>query len=89
MRLPNLIKRPASADTTTLARLSEEPFPTSDQILLCSFSGDLAGERTVQELRDSLLAAGFARRVTRHLIHISPLLTRSSKVGYRLKPLER
>ena len=89
MRLPNLITRPAAPDTTTLARLSEQPFPTSDQVLLCSFSDDLAGERTVQELRDSLLAAGFAARVTRHLIRISPVLRRSSKGRYQLKPLER
>ena len=88
MRLPNLITRPVAPDTTTLARLLGDPFPTSDQVLLCSFWGDLAGERTVQELRDSLLAAGFAARVTRHLIRISPLLRRSSKGCYQLKPLE-
>jgi hypothetical protein len=86
MRLPNLTARPAAPDAT-LARLSKQPFPTSDQVLLCTFRDDLAGERTVQELRNSLLAAGFAARVTRHLIRISPVLRESSKGGYQLKPL--
>ena len=86
MRLPNLTARHAAPDAT-LAQLSEQPFPTSDQVLLCSFPDDLAGERTVQELRDSLLAAGFAARETRHLIRICPVLRRSSKGRYQLKPL--
>lgn len=85
MRPMSLTTRPAAPDTT-LARLSEQPFPTSDQVLLCSFRNDLAGDRTIQELRDSLLAAGFPARVTRHLIRISPVLRRSSKGRYQLKP---
>jgi hypothetical protein len=89
MRLPNLLTRPPTPHPTTLAQLVEEPFPTSDQVLLCSFGGDLAGERTTQQLRNCLLAAGFAARVTRHLIRISPLLRRSSKGRYQLQPLER
>ena len=88
MRLPNLLTRPPAPHPTTLAQLMKEPFPTSDQVLLCSFGGDLAGERTAQQLRNSLLAAGFAARVTRHLIRISPLLRQSSKGRYQLQPLE-
>ncbi|MGZ4618985.1 MAG: hypothetical protein ACXV3F_09750 [Frankiaceae bacterium] len=73
----------------TLSRLSKQPFPTSDQVLLCSFGADLAGERSVPELREFLRAAGFAAPVTRHLIRISPVLCRSAKGRYRLKPFER
>jgi hypothetical protein len=87
MRLMNLTTRPATPDTT-LARLSHQPFPTSDQVLLCGFRDDPAGERTVRELRDSLLAAGFPARVTRHLIRISPVLISSSKGRYQLKPFD-
>ena len=86
MRTPNPTQQRTAPDPT-LRRLSEQPFPTSDQVLLCSFGLDLAGQRTVQELRDSLRAAGFAARVTRHLIRISPVLCRASKGRYRLKPL--
>jgi|NGEPerStandDraft_6_1074524.scaffolds.fasta_scaffold37435_1 hypothetical protein len=75
--------------TTTLEQCLEEPFLTSGQVLLCSLGGDLAGEQTAQQLRGALLAAGFAAGVTRHLIRVSPLLRRSSKGRYQLRPLER
>jgi hypothetical protein len=72
--------------STTLEQCIEDMFPTSNQVLLCSFGGDLAGEQTAQQLRDALLGAGFAARVTRHLIRASPLLRRSSRDGYQLRP---
>ena len=65
-----------------------EWFPTSDQVLLGSFGVDLDGERTSRQLRDGLLAAGFASAAARHLIRVSPLLRRSSRGSYRIRPFE-
>ena len=63
----------------------EQPFPTSDLILLCSFGLDPAAERTAKQLHRELLTGGFSARMTRHLIRASPLLRRSSRSCYRLR----
>lgn len=91
-RAPRASQEPLALSTAPhisgLAHLAEAPFPTSDQVLLCSVGDNLAGERTAQQLRESLRDAGFPARVTRHLIRLSPLLRRCSKGRYQLRPLE-
>jgi hypothetical protein len=72
----------------SLAEYLDQPFPTSDHVLLCSFGLDLRGERTRQQLRAVLRSAGFPGPVTRHLIGISPLLRRGSKGRYRLREFQ-
>jgi hypothetical protein len=67
----------------------EQHFPTSDQVLLCSFGGNLTGEQTTRQLRGALVAAGFLAQLTHHLIRVSPLLRRSSKGCHQLRPFER
>lgn len=73
----------------TLEHYQDQPFPTSDQVLLCSFGLDLDGERSTRQLRLALLAAGFPGAGTGHLIGISPLLRRSSRRSYRLRKFQR
>jgi hypothetical protein len=66
----------------------DQPFPISDQVLLCSFDLDLRGHRTTQQLRHALIAAGFLPRATDHLIRVSRLLRRSSRGCYQLRPFQ-
>jgi hypothetical protein len=82
-------RRPRDPRTATLEQYLEQQFPTSDQVLLCSFGGDLTGEQTTRQLRDALCAAGLMAQVTHHLIRVSPLLRRSSKGCHQLRPFER
>lgn len=90
MRPPILLaRRPVHTRASTLAKHLQPQFPVSDQVLLCSFGGDLTGEQTTRQLRDALVAAGFRARTARHLIRVSPLLRRSTKGWYRLRPFER
>lgn len=70
-------------------KYGEPRFPVADQVLLCSFGGDFTGEQTTRQLCDALVAAGFLPRTARHLIRASPLLRRSFKGWYRLRPFER
>jgi hypothetical protein len=47
MRPLNLSRRrPHDPRTATLEQYLEQHFPTSDQVLLCSFGGNLTGEQT-------------------------------------------
>jgi hypothetical protein len=80
--------RTGSAQATTLEPYLDTPFPTSDYVLLCSFTQNPTNEQTPQQLRAALLAAGFSPQVTRHLIHVSPLIHRCSNGRYRLRPHE-
>ncbi len=67
----------------------DQPFPMSDLVLLCSFASDLRGYRTSQHLRHALITAGFLPRLTGHLISVSPLLRRSSRGCYELRPFQQ
>ena len=71
----------------TTGRQVEESFSTSDQVLLCCFGRDLTGERTYEQLRRALLAAGFTGSLARHLVRVSPLLHRAAAGCYRLQKL--
>lgn len=65
----------------------EQTFPTADAVLLCLFGMDLHGERSAPELQRALLDAGYPLQMTGHLIRSSPLLYRSGKRRYRLRPV--
>jgi len=78
--------RPDDRQAAALLKHVDQPFPTADQVLLCSFDSDLRGHRTTRELRHALIAAGFLPRATQHLIHVSPLLRRCSRGRYELQP---
>jgi hypothetical protein len=68
-----------------LAHYLEQTFPAADAVLLCFFGVDQQGERSTRELQRALFDAGFALRMTRHLIRSSPLLCRSGKQRYRMR----
>jgi len=76
---------PSRQTAQPLQQYMDQPFRTSDHVLLCSFGLDLAAERTTKQLRRALLAAGFPGPATGHLIRNSPLLQRSSRRCYRLQ----
>ena len=80
------IQRVLTPGTTSLDQHPGEPFPESDHVLLCSFGVHLHGEQTIRQLRDALHTAGFLRRVTGHLVRISPVLRRSSRGRYQIRP---
>lgn len=74
-----------AGEKTSLKRLEPE-FPTAaDLILLCSFREDLDGERTYDQLRDSLVAEGFRAPLARYVIRSSAILHRVSRSCYRLR----
>ena len=82
------IPRPPARQEVTLERYLEQPFPTADRILLCSFGPDLTGKRAHKELSIALHRAGFPSPLARHLIRVSPLLHRAPKRCYYLRKTE-
>jgi hypothetical protein len=76
---------PSTLAAQPLQQYLDQPFRTSDHVLLCSFGVDLAAERTTRQLRRALVAAGFPGPACGYLIRISPLLQRSSRRCYRLQ----
>ena len=71
-----------------LKQYAGQPIPTSDHVLLCCFGSELTGERTYRQLRRALLQAGFTGLLARHIITMSPCLSRDAKGAYRLRKLE-
>jgi hypothetical protein len=67
----------------------EESFSTPDQVLLCFFGPDLTGERTYEQLRGALVAAGFTGTLARHVIRVSPLLRRAGRGRYHIQECRR
>ena len=65
-----------------------QPIPTSDQVLLCCFGSELTGARSNHQLREALLQAGFTGPLARHVINMSPCLSRQANGTYRLRELE-
>ena len=74
--------------TEPLEQYVDQPFRTSDYVMLCSFGLDLAATRTCRQLRRALVAAGFPGAGTGHLIRTSPLLGRNSRRSYRLREFQ-
>ena len=81
-------QRVLTPGTTSLDQHLGEPFPESDHVLLCSFGVHLHGEQTIRQLCEALHTAGFPRQVTRHLVRLSPLLRRSARGRYQIRPFE-
>ena len=73
----------------TLRPYLEQPFPSSDLVLLCSFDSDLDTECTARQLHRELLTAGFRGALARHLIRVSPVLRRTSTGYYRIQQFRR
>ena len=76
-----------SSTTSLLAHLGE-PISEADRVLLCSFGVHPDAEQTIRQLCDALLSAGFTTRMTRHLVRKSPVLRRSARGRYRIRPFE-
>jgi hypothetical protein len=79
--------RRSAEDENPLQRHLEQPFPTSEHVLLCSFGAQLNDERTTRELRLALVDAGFAPAQAGHLIRTSPLLRPVVRDRYQLRTL--
>jgi len=74
--------------SNALEQYAGQPIPTTDHVLLCCFGSELTGERTSRQLRRALLQAGFTGPLARHIINMSPCLSREAKSSYRLRELE-
>jgi hypothetical protein len=72
-----------------LLHLVDQPFPTSDQVLLCSFDSHLREVRTTRQLRSALIAAGFLPRASNYLVQVSPLLRRVGRGRHEIRPFDR
>lgn len=85
MKARRLFTRQSPAEEETWLKRLEPELPTAaDLILLCSFREDLDGERTYNQLRDSLVAEGFRAPLARYVIRSSAILHRVSRSRYRL-----
>ena len=69
----------------TLKHYIGQQFPSADYVLMCCFGPEQQGQQTHKELRQALIQSGFRGALVRHLIHVSPLLHRAGKRGYRIR----
>ncbi len=88
MRWPFTPIENSTFQANALEQYAGQPIPTSDQVLLCCFGSELSGQRSDRQLRRALLQAGFTGPLARHIINMSPCLSREAKRTYRLRELE-